>query len=227
MGVERRREPRIRCNIPCELRIAGQSVAGKVRNLSAGGLGVVAEAPEVDQGDEVAVTLKVPGPRPIELRALFWHARALSRSGSDKEARLFGLVLSDAAPEFARLVERFGAKQPRTAAAPRGTASSPILRAAAARLSARPPDARGLPPPPRAASEPDAPPPDAPPAADAVSAAPELPPGPRQYRIRIKQSGGSRTCRVVASGASPEAAAAAACSEVGPGWIVLEVTPIP
>jgi len=178
MGAERRRDPRIRCSIPCELHIAGHSLAGKVRNVSASGLGVVAEAPAADQGDEVGVTLRVPGVGPIEVRALVWHVRTVSRNAGEKAARVFGLVLSDAAPEFAQLVER---------------------------LAPRPAQPAAPPPPPATAPQP-------------------APPAGRQYRIRIKQNGGSRTCRIVASGDSPDAAAEAALAEVGPGWIVLEVS---
>ncbi len=147
--------------------------------MSASGLGVVAEAPAADQGDEVGVTLRAPGVAPIEVRALVWHVRTVSRNAGEKPPRVFGLVLSDAAPEFAQLVERLTPKPAQPAAPPRA----------------------------------EAPPQPAPPAG-------------RQYRIRIKQSGGSRTCRIVASGDSPDAAAQAALAEVGPGWIVLEVAAV-
>ena len=69
MGAERRRDPRIRCNLPCELRVDGHTVEGRVRNVSASGLGVAAEAPEIEQGESVAVTLRVEGVA-IEIRAL-------------------------------------------------------------------------------------------------------------------------------------------------------------
>lgn len=196
MGAERRRDPRIRCSIPCELRIAGQSVAGKVRNVSAGGLGLVAEAPQADQGDEVGVTLRAPGLGAIEVRALVWHVRNVKGAKGEKPARQFGLVLSDAAPEFAQLVARMAPKP-----APAAAARPPEPPPAAPAQEAKPPPTP-MPPP-----EPD-------------------PPAPQQWRIRIKQNGGSRTCRIVASGATAEAAKEAALAEVGPGWSVLEVAAI-
>src|SRR5262249_28407730 len=125
----------------------------------------------------------------IEVRALVWHVRNTSRHGGEKPARVFGLVLSDAAPEFAELVERMAPKP----AAPPVAPPAPIAA----------PAAQPAPPPP-----------------------PPLP-ASRQYRIRIKQSGGSRTCSVVASGAGAEDAKQAALAEVGEGWTVLEVAAIP
>jgi hypothetical protein len=172
MGVERRQQPRYRSNLTCELRLGGESIEGRVRDVSAGGLGVVAEAPNADQGDEVVVTLRGAGPPTLVVRALVWHVRTVRRGAEEKALRSFGLVLSDSAPEFAELVGRLAAKR-----------------------------ARPAPPPPAT-------------------------PARREYRIRIKQTSGPRTCRIVASGASPEEAQAAVLSEVGAGWIVLEVAPV-
>ena len=181
MGVERRQQPRFRCNVPCELHVGGHTLAGKVRDVSAGGLGVVADGPPADQGDEVVVELRVAGLPAIVVRALVWHVHAVRRSPEEKTLRSFGLVLSESAPDFADWVARLDTK----AAAPKSSAAAPP------------------PPPPRPA-----------------------PAATREYRIRIKQTSGSRTCRVVASGATPEAASAAALDEVGAGWVVLEVAPL-
>jgi hypothetical protein len=182
MGVERRQQPRFRTNLACELRMGGQSLEGRVRDVSAGGLGVAAEAPNADQGDEVVVTLRGAGLPSLVVRALVWHVRTVRRGADEKALRSFGLVLSESAPEFAALVERLAAKRARPAPAP-----------AEADVAAPPPPAA---------------------------------PARREYRIRIKQTSGPRTCRIVASGASPEEVQAAALSEVGAGWIVLEVAPV-
>ena len=205
MGAERRRDPRIRCNIPCELRIAGSSLEGKVRNVSASGLGVAVDAPEVDQGDSVTVTLRVDG-LSIEVRALIWHIRSCSGGKGEKGARLLGLVLSDTAPEFARLVERLGTKQPEATPPPAPPAPAVPARPLASRPRPLGAIAR---------------------ARTAVKRASPEPARTREYRIRIKQSGGPRTCQIVASGASKESAVKAALSEVGEGWIVLEVELVP
>jgi len=220
LGIERRQQPRFRCTIPCELRIAGQSIAGKVRDVSAGGLSVVADAPPADQGEEVGVTLRVPKLPPIVVRALVWHVRTARRGGDDKALRTFGLVLSDSAPDFAQLVERIRSKQQAAPAAPRPPLAPPTLP-----LPPRlplPPPRKALPPPP--APDPSAP--DLPALREAPLVASPPPPATREYRIRVKQSSGSRTCRIVASGDTPEAAAEAARNEVGPGWVVLEIAPV-
>jgi hypothetical protein len=49
----------------------------------------------------------------------------------------------------------------------------------------------------------------------------------RQFAIRIQEVGKPRTCRVVASGATHEAAIQAALAEVGAGWEVLDARPLP
>lgn len=195
MGVERRQQPRYRSNLTCELRLGGQSIEGRVRDVSAGGLGVVAEAPSADQGDEAVVTLRGPGPS-IVVRALVWHVRTVRRGAGEKALRSFGLVLSESAPEFAELVGRLAAKHARPSPPPPEPeqAKAPLLTPA--------------------------------PAAEVAAAPPPAAPARREYRIRIKQMSGPRTCRVVASGTTPEEAAAASLAAVGAGWVVLEVAPV-
>ncbi|MBM4335466.1 MAG: PilZ domain-containing protein [Deltaproteobacteria bacterium] len=200
MGSERRRDPRIRCNIPCDFRIAGRTLRGKLRDVSASGLSVTAEAPGADQGDAVTVTLRVDGLE-IEVRALVWHVRTPSRAAGDKGERVFGLVVSDSAPEFARMVARLCAKRAQPTSAPCPPPPAP-LRSGESRPSAPGAIAR---------------------ARDSLELASPEPPRVREYRIRIQQKGAPRTCQIVASGVTQEAAVEAALSEVGQGWIVLEV----
>jgi hypothetical protein len=205
MGAERRRDPRIRCNLPCELRFGGRSLEGKVRNVSASGLGVAAEGLEVDQGDSITVTLRVDGLQ-FDVRALVWHVRSRGRGTAEKGAREFGLVLSDTSPEFASLVERLGTKQPQPTRSPRPPAAVAPVRPAASQPSVRGAISRTR---------------------SALKVARRKPALIREYRIRIKQNGGPRSCQIVASGVSLQAAVEAALREVGQGWIVLEAVVIP
>ena len=205
MGAERRRDPRIRCNLPCELRVGGRCIDGKVRNVSASGLGIAADAPEIEQGDSVTVKLRVEG-LDIEVRALVWHVRSPSRGAGEKGPSVLGLVLSDTAPEFARLVERLGTKPPQPPAASPEPAAPDPARPAAIRPFAKGAITR---------------------ARTAVKRATPAPARAREYRIRIQQQGGNRSCQIVASGVSKEAAIEAALREVGQGWIVLEAVLIP
>jgi hypothetical protein len=112
-GTERRQERRARCSIPCEFVAEGDSVAAEVRNVSAGGLGLVAEAPALEQGDPVTIVLRPPGGRPFEVAALVWHVRAMRRSSGGKPNRYYGLVLGDASPEFAQLVQKLTGRERR------------------------------------------------------------------------------------------------------------------
>ena len=204
MGLERRRDPRIRSSIPCDFRIAGRTLRGKLRDVSASGLSVTAEAPEADQGDAVTVTLRAEGLE-IEVRALVWHVRTPSRGAGDKGERVFGLVVSDSAPEFARMVARLGTKRPQPTVPPCQSAPPGRVRSGESRPSA-----------PGAITR----------ARDSLELASPEPSRISEYRIRIKQNGRPRTCQIVASGVTQEAAVKAALSEVGQGWIVLEVVVI-
>ncbi len=150
------------------------------------------------------MTLRVEGLE-IEVRALVWHVRTPGRGAGDKRERVFGLVVSDSAPEFARMVARLGAKRPQANLPPCPSPPPAAVRSAEPRPSAPGAIAR---------------------ARDSLKlASPELP-RVREYRIRIKQNGGPRTCQIVASGVTQEAAVKAALAEVGHGWIVLEVAAI-
>jgi len=86
--------------------VNGAAVQGEVRNLSTGGLGVVADAPLLEQGEGVGVVLHVAGETPISIQALVWHVRAARRNADGKLTRSWGLVLGEPSAEYAKLIER-------------------------------------------------------------------------------------------------------------------------
>jgi PilZ domain len=103
---ERRRQPRTHCSIWCDLIVNGVAVQGEVRNISVGGLGVVADAPALEQGEGVGVVLRVPGGAPISIQALVWHVQAVRHKADPKSTRSWGLVLAEPSPEYAKLIEQ-------------------------------------------------------------------------------------------------------------------------
>jgi len=115
--MERRKRTRFPCNIPCDLVIAGKSVAGTVRNVSEGGLGVDAPLAAASEADSLSVTLKPPGRPPIDLVALVWHVRAVQRARSPERQARLGLVVSDAGDDWVRFVALL-VPAPRARAAP-------------------------------------------------------------------------------------------------------------
>jgi hypothetical protein len=199
----------VRCRIPCDLVAAGTSVSAEVRDISAGGLGVLAEAPDLEQGDPVTLLLRPPGARPFEISALVWHVRAVRRGTGGKVVRSWGLVLGDASPEFAELVENL--KGGSRAARPLRT--EPEVPAPMSARETTPPATR-----PAAAS------PAAPRAAtpSPAVAPPPAPPTLRQFAIRMRRIGGPRTCRIVACGTTESEAIEAALAEVGEGWTAID-----
>ena len=128
--MERRKRARVRCNIPCDVVVAGKSVAGTVRNVSEGGLGVDAPLAAAAEGDSLEVTLKPAGRPPIDLVALVWHVRAVRPGRSSEPQARLGLVVSDAGDDWLRfiapLVPAAGAVEPPRPE--RDAASAPRLR---------------------------------------------------------------------------------------------------
>jgi len=103
-GKERRRSPRIRTRIECEVWIDGTEHQGRVLDVSDGGLSVTAE-PEVAQGEPVRVVLRPPDTQPFEVSALAWHCRRM-RQPSGKDTHVLGLMLSSAPEAYQELLPR-------------------------------------------------------------------------------------------------------------------------
>ena len=103
---DRRRQPRTRCSILCDFIVNGAAVQGEVRNLSTVGIGVVADAPLLEQGEGVGLVLHVAGETPISIKTLVWHVRAARRNADGKSTRSWGLVLGEPSAEYAKLIER-------------------------------------------------------------------------------------------------------------------------
>jgi hypothetical protein len=124
--MERRKRARVRCNIPCDVVIAGKSVAGTVRNVSEGGLGVDAPLAAAAEGDSLEVTLKPAGRPPIDLVALVWHVRAVRPGRSPERQARLGLVVSDAGDDWVRFIAPLVPAASTAEARPEGDASAAV-----------------------------------------------------------------------------------------------------
>lgn len=116
--MDRRRSPRLRCNVPCELRLRAGPVAGRVRNVSEGGLAVDAPIPALGDGQPIVIRLQPQRRPPIELTALAWHVRTSRRPGAPSQ---LGLVLSKAGDdyfEWLAILRRLAPGSARSKAAP-------------------------------------------------------------------------------------------------------------
>lgn len=102
-AVERRKNPRTPCRIPCEILGPESRVSGTVLDLSEGGLSVCA-ALEADQGESLMVRFQGPGGEAIEVQTLLWHARRVRDWESGKDTRVMGLMVSAACEAYYRLV---------------------------------------------------------------------------------------------------------------------------
>lgn len=102
--AERRKYPRIRTKFPCDLHLAGRSVKATVRDLSEGGLSILVDVEDPEQGDPVAVTLHPPRRKSVELSCTFWHSRRVRVVGEGRSTAHLGLVLSSPSDEYFELV---------------------------------------------------------------------------------------------------------------------------
>ncbi len=124
--TERRKYPRIRVKFPCDLHLASVSVKARLRDLSEGGLSILADVGEPEQGESVRVTLHPPNRKNVELACVFWHSRRVRVVGEDRSTIHIGLVLSAPSDDFFKLVDSLRGNQPKT-----GNATEPVLKRAA------------------------------------------------------------------------------------------------
>ncbi len=110
--AERRKYPRIRAKFPCDLHLASGSVKAKIRDLSEGGLSVLSNVEEPEQGDTVAVTLHPPNRPSVEIACVFWHSRRVRVVGEDRSTAHLGLVLSSPSDAYFELVSAMRGKTP-------------------------------------------------------------------------------------------------------------------
>jgi hypothetical protein len=200
---ERRRTPRHRCRLKAEIRRGGQRHEASLLDVSLSGLSIQVGI-ALAQGDLVDVTIDGQ----VRVKALAWHTHRLKRAGAP--TYVIGMMLSEVGPEYETLVARVAGSRPAPRPAPAATGAA----------------AESAPP---AAPAADA----APKGADAPSAGPAprrgAPPVPTRrapwWRLRIKQTNGSRSRVVTLAAASKEEAVAGSLAEAGEGWEVLEVVP--
>lgn len=110
--AERRKYPRIRAKFPCDLHLAGGSIKARIRDLSEGGLSVLSDVEEPEQGDTVALTLHPPNRASIEIACVFWHSRRVRVVGEDRSTAHLGLVLSNPSDAYFDLVSALRGNPP-------------------------------------------------------------------------------------------------------------------
>lgn len=123
---ERRKYPRIRAKFPCDLHLAGASSKVTIRDLSEGGLSVLADLGEPEQGDPVELVLHPPNRPSVELSCVFWHSRHVRVVGEDRSTAHMGLVLASPSDAYFDLVAALRGSKPRLPAS--ADATEPIAR---------------------------------------------------------------------------------------------------
>ena len=201
VGVERRKDPRIPCRIPCELLLRSGSERATVHDVSRGGLGVQGASKSLSQGDTCRVRLRPAGQESFEVHAMIWHERPARKGG---KVSLLGLVLTEPSKDFFDLVEALSEES-----------SGPKLSIAQRAAAAKKADQKAKPPKVEVEKEP--------------SGSGELAPAPviaelKQFAVRVTQTTRSRTCRIVVAAENRRVAKQTALAEVGEDWDVLEVT---
>jgi hypothetical protein len=115
---ERRKSPRIRCRLPCDIERDGRHAAGTgtAVDLSEGGLCIHTDL-EVEQGQSLRIALATPGERRLELAALAWHVRRV-RNRSGQTFRVVGAMISEAPEAYYALVPRAAPRRARGSPSP-------------------------------------------------------------------------------------------------------------
>ncbi len=122
--MERRKSPRFRWRIGCEIQRATGGLRGNVLDVSAGGLCIQTDE-ELEHGETLTVRMSAPGQRrPVEVEAIVWHARRARRRDRGTTCFVHGLMLSKASPEYEVLLPTGGPPAPR-AAEPAAPAEQP------------------------------------------------------------------------------------------------------
>ncbi len=210
MGAERRKHERVRCNFACFIETKKEPVRALVLDVSDGGLQIETDVTPPEQGFPLLLTLRPPKGKTIRIEGLVWHVKESRKRGQ----KSIGLVLSNAPDEYFSMV-----------ASLRESSETKAGRRLVRPPQKRPAETNPLPEEPKSADSGKE-------KEEATVPRVGLPkperrlPGLKRHAIRVKQSGGPRTCRLVVAASNPDEAKELALSEVGAGWDVLGVTPL-
>ena len=103
--MERRKNSRLRCRLPCEILGPGNRASGTILDLSEGGLSIHTEL-EIDQGENLSIRFQTPEGEAIQVEALLWHSRQVRNRESGESAWVLGLMVSKASAAYSRLARR-------------------------------------------------------------------------------------------------------------------------
>lgn len=104
MSTERRDHRRTQCQIPCAVEFGRTRIAGRVLDISQGGLCVW--LPErLAPNTKVLISLEVPDIGPIDLETTVWHQRLVRQPASGERGWATGFVLEKADPAYQALVD--------------------------------------------------------------------------------------------------------------------------
>ena len=92
--MERRATVRVRCHLPCQLRLPEGTRTATIVDLSTGGIGLLTDE-RIDECESVHVKFAPRRGKPIEVDTLVWHAR---RRSTSKFA--IGLVISEPSSDY-------------------------------------------------------------------------------------------------------------------------------
>ena len=120
MDKDRRRSPRIRQRLGCEIRLDRKVHQATVLDISEGGLAAVCEA-DLPIGSATQVSFRALG-QDIEIQAMVWHCRDVRFRGTRSFA--YGFMVEGSPAGFERLTRRRTQPQPATES-PRAEGETP------------------------------------------------------------------------------------------------------
>jgi hypothetical protein len=102
-GKERRRSPRMLCDLSCKILRGRKPITARILDVSEHGLCLLSPA-NLEQGDELDIEVDVPEYGLSRVQVFIWHVRAVKNSNTKKLNWTAGAVLVKSDHAYARLV---------------------------------------------------------------------------------------------------------------------------
>lgn len=221
MAREKRRSPRIRCRIPCEVRWSGGTSKATVRDVSQGGLSLQSSI-DPAEGESMSVELRLKHGRKVAVEGLVWHRhRVRARDGAT--STLLGIVVSNPPEPFLEL-SRQGPSPAAAVPDPGDTARTLAVEPEPEAAPVAEPEAVPVAEPEAApVAEPERDPGDT---LDPDATIPPVPEPGRRFQVRVKQEASPRSRVLSIEADSADEAAALALERAGSGWAAIEVNAV-
>lgn len=100
---ERRKSPRTRCRLGCQIRRGRDRIRARVLDVSENGLCVISPV-ELKKGQYLHVVIDVPNHGPAEIQARVWHVRRGKKPSTGRRVWSAGMILIESDDTYSQLL---------------------------------------------------------------------------------------------------------------------------